>query len=88
MLAGGTGRNMERERVGFSKWSCLVLLQIIYVFPLFRPEFCKLLHGKQLYTHEWSNSVQDTSSLPNDSKAHLKGKSYEVEQKYLWEKRV
>lgn len=64
----GQEKNMEGERVGFSKWSCCgsAANSLTMFFLYLGQNLANSCMGKQLYTHEWSHSIQDISSLPND----------------------
>lgn len=68
MVADGEGRKMEGERVDLSRWSCCgpAANNLNIYFLYLGQNFANSYTGEQLYTHEWSHSIQDTKSLPND----------------------
>lgn len=67
MLADGAGRNTEGEGVGLSKWSCCgsAANNLNIYFLYLGQNLANSSTGKQLYTHEWSCSIQDTSLIAN-----------------------
>ena len=68
MVADGEGRNMEGERVGLSRWSfCGSAANNPNIYFLYLGQnLANSCTGEQLYTREWSHSIQDTNSLLND----------------------